>query len=297
MVYGFENEIPLEKEKFRAYYNDLYFHGELKVASPHQTDTEMATMLGREHSARGFEAVCGSESISEQKLSILNDGLMLSNASSFYRKKGAASMQGVRYLVNECLSFPMLNYFAYCMNLRTQASQDFLDFPTVMDCVYDHEKWTAEAATIRCYPHSPLLRNSFNGLFLEGRRPQQSLSEVYCLQTYRKEFASLPPLNTKKLKIIGIEGFRLEPADISVHLRTWAKQNKNESGIDVQGGLLNNPSQTAALCSELLANTLQKGHNDALINVDIEKHQVSDFRERVLSIEELNRQVVDEMLR
>ena len=257
----------------------------------------MATILGRENSARGFDQVCGEETINEQKRAILNDGLMLSNASSFYRKKGAASVQGVRYLVNECLSFPMLNYFNYSMNLRTQLQPDFLDYPTIMDCLYDQDKWADQSGTIRCYPQSPSLRQTFNGLFVEGKRPQQSLSEIYCLQTYRKEFASLPPLNTKKLKIIGIEGFRLEPADISVHLRSATKQNKNESGIDVQGGLLNNPAQTASIYEDLLANTLQKGHNDAMVNIDIEKHQISDYRECLLSMEELNRQVIDEMLR
>jgi hypothetical protein len=86
----------------------------------------------------------------------------------------------------------------------------------------------------------PDWRRAYVGLFGEVRlSPQQdlvkskSLSEVYSMQTFRKEFEKLPPFSSKKLKLTAMEGFLLQARDI---VPTGEKAAGEQlAGLDCQG--------------------------------------------------------------
>ena len=83
-VYGFDTPLS-EKEDFRRSYNDLYFVSQLKVISSNQSDSEFITKIGLENSESQFSDIVKGYSCPSDMLTTINDGLLFSNASSFYR--------------------------------------------------------------------------------------------------------------------------------------------------------------------------------------------------------------------
>jgi hypothetical protein len=76
-----ENELA-EGEQFRQYYNDLYFYTECRA------DVEMVSKLGLRNNLTGFSNLVSHYKLSEDTMQVLNDGMMMSNCSAFYRKRG-----------------------------------------------------------------------------------------------------------------------------------------------------------------------------------------------------------------
>lgn len=208
------------------------------------------------------------------------------------RKLGGAE-QGTRSLLNECLTYPSLNIFTYCANLRHANSSSFMDYQAVFDSVSNLDEWKAQLPMTRFSSIGNQFRPTFNGLFLEkGERVAKSISEVYLLQTFRPEFDHLPDMKSKKLKICALEGFKLTSDDILGLKRQKQHGISDDCSVDIQGALINNPAQISATIQQTLAGTVQKGYHNSMISIDVDKYLIEEFRETLLSIEELNTQVM-----
>lgn len=284
-VYGFDNQLS-EKEEFRSHYNDLFFMSQLKA------DVELITKIGLENRNTGLSDIVAQYETHQDTTNTLNDGLLFSNASSFYRKLGGAQ-QGTRYLLNECLTYPSLNIFAYCANLRHANSPSFMDYQAVFDSVNNVDEWKAQLPMTRFSSIGNQFRPSFNGLYADnGQRVAKSISEIYLLQTFRPEFEHLPEMKSKKLKICALEGFKLTSDDILGFKREKKQGIQDDCSIDVQGALINNPAQISAIIQRTLAGTVQKGYHNSMISIDVDKYLIEEFRETLIGIEELNTQVM-----
>jgi hypothetical protein len=282
-----ENELA-EGEQFRKYYNDLYFYTECRA------DVEMVSKLGLRNNLTGFSNLVSHYKLSEDTMQVLNDGMMMSNCSAFYRKRGGTP-HGTRHFINECLTFPSLNVFSYSMNWRHKANADFLTYTPVWECMTNPLSWAIEEPSTRYSLLSPSDQSTYNSLFTGGgkKRPK-SLSEIYSLQTFRKEFPPLPPIVSKKIKIVAVEGLMLGARDI---LGQGGEELKDVEGssLDLQGALINNPSQNRRMIAEILANTVQKGYYDALIGIDVSKFEVEEYRDALGDLDELCNEVGREL--
>lgn len=286
-VFGFDTPLS-EKEDFRKHYNDLFFVSQLK------SDSEFITKIGLENSEANLQGVVQNYTCSSDMLQPLNDGLLFSNASCSFRKLNATP-QGVRHYLNDCLAFPSLNYFTYCANLRHVSQPDYLDYQPIMNTLYDGEAWKASLKDIRFDSVANQHRASYNDLFgPTNARVCQSISEVYCLQTHRKDFDQLPEFNSKKLKLTAIEGFLLKESDVLGFKRTNQDQENKNASIDIQGALINNPSQISTLLDHILMKTVQKGYFDSMVSIDVDKYLIEEYRETLISVKELNAEVKHE---
>lgn len=198
----------------------------------------------------------------------------------------------MRHFLTDSLVFPSLNLYTYTANLRNCKDPDFLDYEPIIHTVYDGGRWKAALSELRYESYGNPYRASYNQLFTETyTRTCRSLSEIYSLQTFRKDFAELPAFASKKLKISAIEGFSLKESDVRGSRLTENEQDDQRADLDVQGALLNNPAQIGHVFDQVLAKTVQKGYLDSLIGIDVDKFLVEEFRESLLALKELNEQV------
>jgi hypothetical protein len=166
-----------------------------------------------------------------------------------------------------------------------------------MNTLYDGESWKWYLNDLRFEAVNPSTRPTYNDLFNDSNsRVCRSLSEVYCLQTFRKDFENLPEFQSRKLKIAAIEGFRLKESDILGFKRSANAQENFDANLDIQGALINNPNQVSAVLDNILTKTVQKGHHDSLIGIDVDKYLIEEFREVLFSFKELNHEVKVENL-
>jgi hypothetical protein len=161
-----------------------------------------------------------------------------------------------------------------------------------VNTAYDGNSWKASLPHMRFTPYGNPYRANYNLLFGDNnQRICPSLSEIYCLQTARKDFEQLPEFNSKKLKIAAIEGFSLKASDVLGFKKSDNDQDNDQASIDVQGALLNNPSQISHIFDQILGQTIQKGHYDSLISIDVDKFLIEEYRETLIGVKELNDEV------
>ena len=284
MMYGYENELD-EYDSYISYYNDLYMMSEMRI------DTEMITKIGIHNRCTSYYNNMNID-ITDDTISVLNDGLMLSNASSFYRKK---NVYNIRDTVNKCISYPLLNNYTYCMDVRTLDSSDIYLYDNIVQCMYDHTKYMTERYNIK-YSMIDNGGDTYNRLYSpidnsEIMKRHKSISEIYSLHTYRKEYSDIPTIDSMKIHISAIEGISLNTGDI-----TGLNSDDKTSicSIDVQGCLMYNTHQMDYIYNNILGHTIQKGYNDSKINIDVDKYTVEEYRDNLMSISELNGQVMKE---
>jgi hypothetical protein len=122
----------------------------------------------------------------------------------------------------------------------------------------------------------------------------KSLSEIYSIQTFRKEFEKMPPFSSKKLKLTAIEGFLLQARDI---VPTGDKAAGEQlASLDCQGALINNPRQNRTLLSWIMSQTNPSSISGHLMSIDVEKSSLTDLREELKEMIEFNNDMEAEML-
>lgn len=180
-------------------------------------------------------------------------------------------------MMEELIPFPSLNLFESFsfMNNVDPLSEAELSEENIISVINDQQKFIQYQNLIR-YDGQIVKPETFVNL----KKAQKSITELYIFQTMKTSLTGLPPLEARKLKCESLTPLLVKPRDL------WAvngeiDQSKKKMALECQTALINNKALVNLKIDKILSKTREKSSSYMKAAVEMEADFVSDMRQQL----------------